>query len=269
MAPTLPILTATRWIDFKGSGRTRPALVGCDLPEGGEVECVVKMGGHHESADHQPVCEIVAALLALDLGLPVAEPLLVEVTPEFVQRGIPAANQEARRRCGLATGLSFATRHLPPGYSAIPNRKPPPRTLLPVLAELYAFDGLIQNVDRTAPNPNCLVNGDDFSFFDHDQAFGFLLDIFGPGSVSAIDSYGWLRTHFAHPHLPRERKLFNRLEGAWEAITSDTLATYRALLPDAWPGKMKYFHGIESYLGDVSLNLAKALDAITMTLHSS
>jgi len=269
MPTSLPILTATRWIDFKGSGRTRPALIGCDLPDGGEIECVVKLGGHPESAAHQPVCELVAALLALDLDLPVAEPLLVEITPDFASHAVPASNAAAQARCQQAIGWSFATRHLPSGFHILPVGKPPSRPLLPALAELYAFDGLIQNADRSPTNSNCLVKGNVLRFFDHDQAFGFLLDFLGRRPVSDVESYAFLSRHLAYAHLGRDRSLFNRLEGAWESITDATLAGYLGLLPDNWPGKKRCFPVIEAYLKDVRAELASALDAITLSLPSS
>lgn len=239
MPKSLPALVATRWNGFKGSGRTQPAVIACDLPDGGEVECVVKLGGHKESTPHQPVCELVAALLAVDLGLPVAEPMLVEITSEFANRAIPASEADGRARCQKSLGWAFATRHLPAGFSTIPVNKPPARALLPALAELYAFDGLIQNADRMPTNPNCLISGTELRFFDHDQAFGFLLDIWGAPNVAKLESYSFLARHFARPFLPRDRGLFNRLEGAWEAISDATLAEYRELLPDAWPGKKR------------------------------
>ncbi len=269
MPTTIPLLSATRWIDFKGSGRTRPALIACALPDGGEIECVVKLGGHKESAPHQPVCETVAALLALDLGLPLADPLLVEITSEFARHGVPANQPEARARCENALGWAFATKHLPAGYSLIPVGKTPARALLPALAELYAFDGLIQNADRIAHNPNCLIKGNDLRFFDHDQAFGFLLDLWGAKPAHEIDSYSFLARHFAHPHLPRNRTQFNRLEGAWQAVHPKTVAGYRDLLPDSWPGKKSYFPHIETYLNNLHAELASALDAITLSLPSS
>lgn len=262
----LPQLTATRWIDFKGSGRTRPALIACELPEGGEVECVVKLGGHRESAPHQPVCELVAALLAVDLGLPVAEPVLVEITPEFTQLAVPAGNAEARARCGAAPGWAFATRHLAGGFAGIPVGKPPPQILLPTLAELYAFDGLIQNADRIPLNSNCLLKGSDLRFFDHDQAFGFLLDLFGSGPIEQPATYRFLTSHLARPFLPVNRAQFSRLEGSWKAITPELVASYRAAVPEEWPGKASYLPRIEDHLGAVHAKLATALDAITFTL---
>lgn len=266
MSTRLPLLTATRWIDFKGSGRTQPAVIACDLADGGEVECVVKLSGHKESAPHQPVCELIAALLAVDLGLPVAEPLLVEITPEFAARAVPAMNTSARIRCQQAVGWAFATRHLPSGFSAIPIGKPPARALIPTLAELYAFDGLIQNADRTAKNANCLVKGLDLRFFDHDQAFGFLLDLFGSRPISKVETYAFLTGHIARPHLTRDRTVFNRIEGAWEAIDDLTVAAYRDLIPDVWPGRKAYFPAIEAHLRSVRAELASALDAITLSL---
>lgn len=264
-----PTLTATRWLGFKGSGRTRPALMGCDLPDGGEIECVVKIGGHKESAPHQPVCELVAALLAVDLGLPVVEPLLVEITPQFVTQAVPKSDAEAQTRLTHVTGFAFATRHLAAGYSILPVGKPPAQALLPSLAELYAFDGLIQNADRLPTNTNCLLKGTELRFFDHDQAFGFLLDLFGAGKVSQIESYKFMDKHLAWRHLARDRAQFNRIEGAWEAITDETIAGYQALIPDAWPGKKTYFGQIETHLKNIRTELATALDAITMSLPPS
>jgi hypothetical protein len=85
----------------------------------------------------------------------------------------------------------------------------------------------------------------------------------------APESYAFLSRHLARPYLNRDRSLFNRLEGAWEAITDDTLAGYVALLPDAWPGKKTYSSRIESYLKDVRTELASALNAITLSIPPS
>jgi hypothetical protein len=134
---------------------------------------------------------------------------------------------------------------------------------------VYAFDGLIQNADRSDANPNCLVKGNDLRFFDHDQAFGFLLDIFGPRPVSEVERYAFLRRHLAYRHLVRDRGQFNRIEGAWEAITDDTLERYGALLPDTWPGGRIYFPKIAAHLKVVRAELASALDAVTLSLPPS
>lgn len=266
MPDVIPILSASRWIGFKTSGRTSPAVIACDLPGGGEVECVVKLGGHKESTPHQPVCETVAALLALDLGLPIAEPMLVEITKEFAREAIPATQPDARARCEKALGFAFATKHLPPGNALLPAGKSPSKKLLPALAELYAFDGLIQNADRMAINPNCLVRGDALHIFDHDQAFGFLLDINGLQPVEKPESYPFLKKHLAYPFLNRDRTQFNRLEGAWEAISAATVTGYKKFLPDDWPGKKIHFPAIEAYLHQLHPKLASAFDAITLTL---
>jgi len=211
----------------------------------------------------------VAALLALDLGLPIADPLLVEITPEFARHAVPANQSEARARCENAIGWAFATKQLPAGYSILPIGKPPSRTLLTSLAELYAYDGLIQNADRIVKNANCLVKGNALGIFDHDQAFGFLLDIWGAKPVGEIDSYSFLSNHLAYQHLSRDRSQFYRLEGAWQAVNPQAVAGYRDLLPDEWPGKKTYFDRIEAHLNSVHAGLASALDAITLTLPSS
>jgi len=266
MPTTIPILSASRWIGFKGSGRTQPALIGCDLPGGGEIECVVKLGGHRESAPHQPVCELVASLLAVDLNLPVADPLLVEITPEFAARGVPATDTTGRQRCQQSVGWCFASKQLSAGFAVPPIKKGPPKAMLPALAELYAFDALVQNPDRTAANPNCLMKGDELRFFDHDKAFSFLLALFGCGPLNQPETYSFPVAHFARQFLSQDRKLFTRIEGAWEAVSSDVVRGYASLIPDAWPGKQTYFSQIEAHLNKVRTDLAPALDAITLTL---
>jgi hypothetical protein len=46
-----------------------------------------------------------------------------------------------------------------------------PQALLPMAAEILAFDTFIANPDRTVENPNCQSNGREFAIFDHELAF--------------------------------------------------------------------------------------------------
>lgn len=140
---------------------------------------------------------------------------------------------------------------------------------MPALAELYAFDALIQNADRIASNANCLVKGDDLRFFDHDQAFGFLLDIFGSRPVADVETYAFMGRHLARPHLRRDRAQFARLENAWQGVTDETVGAYRDLLPDSWSGKQTNFPRIAAHLNGIRADLASVLDAITLSLPSS
>jgi len=55
-----------------------------------------------------------------------------------------------------------------------------PGVLVQTAAEVLVFDAIVQNPDRRADNPNCLVRGDEIRIIDHELAFSHGLVI---GSV--------------------------------------------------------------------------------------
>jgi hypothetical protein len=46
--------------------------------------------------------------------------------------------------------------------------------------DIFAFDALIQNVDRRVTNPNLLTVGSTFYVYDHETSFSFLQAILPP-----------------------------------------------------------------------------------------
>jgi hypothetical protein len=266
MTALIPIFTATRWAGFRTSGRNRPANIGCDLSDGGgEVEVVVKLNGGAEYGDHGPVCETVAALLAVDLGLPVADPCLVEIQPEFVAT-IP--DSAARTRVQGAVGINFGTRSLAPGWSSIPGGKTLPQIALPTMAEILAFDAIIQNPDRRVDRPNCLFQGGDIRIFDHDLAFSFLFSISGYPDPTQSETYEFLRHHVFFRQLKRAKLSFDRIVGAFGALPPQRFRAYCEVLPDTWPGKVLYADRIRTHLERVRVDFPRISTILTALLAS-
>ena len=116
--------------------------------------------------------QLISALLAEDLDLPVPKPFLVEV-PDGFHAGI--ATPEVSKLAQASVGLNFGGQkttsrihHLGKGQAhSIPF-------LRPLAAEIFAFDVLTQNPDRRQVNPNLLTNGEELYLCDHEQAFSFL-----------------------------------------------------------------------------------------------
>jgi hypothetical protein len=75
----------------------------CTNPLGADNEVVIKWRDALETKETGLICELMAALLAQDLDLPVPKPFIVEVPPNFVIREgksgprppcIPSQNEE-------------------------------------------------------------------------------------------------------------------------------------------------------------------------------
>jgi hypothetical protein len=146
-------VTAVRFDGRVQSGRTAPCRLTCEAEDGAEVEVVAKLSDGCDRKVTALVMEAIAALLAADLDLPVPEPFLVALEPEFIA-GLPDATVAAMAR--RSSPLAFGSKHLPPGYTSWPVGKSIPKDALAMAAEIFAFDALIGNDDRRPVNPNCL-----------------------------------------------------------------------------------------------------------------
>ena len=142
----LRTVSATRYVTPLREGGSLPALVEAD----DDGLYVVKFRG----AGQGPlalVAEVVAGELGRALGLPVPELVLVEVDPDLGRAEPDAEIQDLLLASGgLNVGIDFLPGALP--YSPASPQQPDPE----LAAELVWFDALVQNVDRTARNPNLL-----------------------------------------------------------------------------------------------------------------
>jgi hypothetical protein len=77
-------VVATQFDRPARSGKTRPLFLTCIDAAGEEVEVVAKLSAGCEQKEVSLAREVIAACLAGDLGLPVAEPLLVKLPPAWV-----------------------------------------------------------------------------------------------------------------------------------------------------------------------------------------
>jgi len=73
-------LQAVQFHKFMESGRTSPALCGCEGPNGENAgEFVVKQRGGMERGYTALVCELVASRMARFFGIPVPDPAIVSI----------------------------------------------------------------------------------------------------------------------------------------------------------------------------------------------
>jgi hypothetical protein len=96
-------------------------------------------------------------------------------------------------------------------------------------ADVFEFDALIQNPDRTYNNPNLLTSGDTIMVLDHDLAFSFIRDILPSPAPWALDRQGYLANHVFYRQLKSKAidlsafiaRLIELSGGALDAIFAD------------------------------------------------
>lgn len=256
--------TAVRFDRLMGNGKTRPSLMACTSVDGAEVEMIVKFAAGCEARELSLVREAIGALLAADLDLPVPEPFIVSAETDFVHT-IPDAS--ARTQALSSPRLAFGSKKLPPGFSTYPAEKSLPRALLGLAAEIFAFDQLIANPDRTVANPNLLFNGRTFGIYDHELAF-FTEGVIGwrpPWEAAGPRFPAGMPPHLRHvfqEELRGQTLDLNRLSGALEAISHQRIDDYREALPLEWMTDAAGVERIIGYIRELKEHLPMAINQL-------
>ncbi len=256
----IPQLTATRFLKVMGSGRTQPCLMAAEDTEGNELEVVVKLKGHPQIMPGGLAAEAMASLLAAELDLPVPPPFLVRIEKEFAQTVPDAA---VRVILENSAGLNFGSQKWGPGYAIWPRDRFIPKTMKAAAMEVFAFDGLIQNPDRRAVNPNCVFLGDDLLLYDHESAFSHFHDLlpkplWEPGGMSCLNE------HIFRQALRGEPLELDRLQGAFEALDAARVQGYQDSIPAEWNGQTVTADKIAAHL----LHCAPQFERIKIQLQS-
>jgi hypothetical protein len=252
-AITIPRLHAASVLRVLSVGRTKPCLMLCTDTTGNEHEVVVKWQAGMELKETGLVCELISALVADDLDLPIPKPYLVEVDVDFHKA---IGNAAVSKLAQNSAGLNFGCQKLPPGFSTWAKDRAIPMGTRPLAAEVFAFDVLIQNPDRRRDNPNLLTDGEEIYLCDHEQSFSFLagvIDWHPPWTGKGTDFF---RNHVFFHQLLGTAPNFDRLRGAVEALTNTRLNAYLEAIPDEWCPNRKAVDRILEYLREARQNRA-------------
>lgn len=173
----LPFVQALRIDSRFETGSNIPLLIhGCEPRTGEKTDFVVKLLKAERMADGGSQRELLAAFMAMELGLPVVTAAAMEIDENFValNRDHPDFNTLKQSK-----GPNFAT-YYREKLPVLAVRQKVPNTLVDTAQEIFVFDILIQNADRTHESPgkpNIMLNSKELLIFDHEAAFGFLFDL--------------------------------------------------------------------------------------------
>lgn len=225
----VPRIRAQTFIKKMSQGRTQPGLYSCHIGEDQYQEYVVK---YHSQLGSSIICEYIAALLGHHLGLPVPSIAIVEINVELIAVTSHISSLHTKDR-----GPHFGSEHKGGGYMSFPDAFSIQQDLIPIAIDIFAFDMLIQNPDRShrldQGKPNLLFNGSEFVIFDHEFAFSFLGIIGPPPPAWELRNEEWVKSHIFYRQLARYAdkhtisfdNFINRFQSVSDVILNEIVQT--------------------------------------------
>lgn len=215
------------------SGRTRPSIVTCETPAGDTVEVVAKFSGGCDEGVTNLAREVIAACLAGDLGLPIPEPFLIDVTQAWTTV-VPDVAQRQRIQSG--SPVAFGSRLVTGQYAIWSQGNRIVDAMLPTAAAVFVFDAITQNADRRVTNPNCLVKGDEIRIFDHEMTFthGLVIGWKPPWVLGGLSVLGTPGFHIFRDQLRGRAVDFEPIRASWSALSDARITAYSEAVPGEW-----------------------------------
>jgi hypothetical protein len=209
-------------------------LATCMGIAGDDFDVVIKLNGALDFKTRGAVFELAASMMASTLGIDCPRPFLVSLSSEFVEL---VASKEPTRAPALrqSAGLNFGSEHF--RDAAIwADGEPLGGSMVFDALQIFCFDGLIQNPDRSEGNPNLFTRGETLTAIDHEMAFSFIGSVLRSSSPWEMDGGDYMERHALRRSLrgkvldwPAWRKALNKLD---ERFFDDL----EECVPRAWNG---------------------------------
>jgi hypothetical protein len=253
------------------SGRTKPLRIAVETDDGVEHDVVLKPSSGPECSVESLISEMLGSLLAADLDLPVNEPYLVELTPEFVASVAPAP---VRQRLDQSCPVAFASEHAGTQWRRwLPSDKIVSNQVGTALG-IVAFDAFVGNSDRSPRNPNLLVRDLAWRMIDHESAFRFKMMLFARcepwvvGNLELLRRNGQDSEHIFAKQLAKSRDQLNfgPVRDLWSGLSDARLAQYDATLPAEWEDTRPHLAEALDHLKKVRDNIDLCLNELKRVL---
>lgn len=254
--------TMTGFEQVFSSGRTKPILIRAIDRDGAHRYLVAKITGK-EFDKGALTRELVASKLASYFGLETPEPVLLKVPHNFTELGLPPAVERAIEGGFFPT---FATEYIASLSAFVPSRILHERNL-PLAAEIFAFDALIVNRDRSEDGSvNCLTDSNRFVLIDHETALdGQLIGssiYMEPWKVGSLGPMRNVVKHIFYDSLDGTGVSFADARAKWMALSVHEIDKMLGDVPTVWEAEDRALRAIRGYLTNLLENLDAAFDEV-------
>ncbi len=229
----LPEIFALSGDKVLSAGTTQPMLIrGVCKKKGEKSDYVVKFICSPRMSIMSSCSELVAAFIGLELGLNIAEPAIIDITHDFVET---LRGKDGYKNASNSIGLNFGCKYVP-GLMEFASRQQLNDSLYEQAEHVFSFDIFISNVDRRVDKPNMLTDGENLLLFDHELAFGFVMDIIKnptPWVISESD-LGWIKNHYFYPVLKGNEHNFDNFIDKLEVLNEVFWDKLQKVIPEVW-----------------------------------
>lgn len=236
----------------------------CETGDGSTVEVVAKFSGGCDQGNVNLAREVIGACLAGDLGLPVPEPFLIDIRPQWAAT-VPASEIT---KIQASSSVAFGSRAMTRQFSIWTPGNTISDIMLPMAAGIFVFDAIIQNPDRRSDNPNCLVRGDEIRIFDHELAFshGLMIGWTPPwvaGGLKPMETNG---NHIFRGEMKGRSIDYGPIRAAWAGLSDAQIADYEKALPVEWADVANAAAGATKLIRDARNNIDAVLEEVKRVL---
>ena len=229
----LPEIFALSGDKVLGAGTTQPMLIRgvCKKTEV-KSDYVVKFICSPRMSIMSSSSELIAAFVGLELDLNIAEPSIIDITSDFVET---LRGKDGFKNASNSIGLNFGCKYVP-GLMEFASRQQLSDNLYEQAEYIFSFDIFISNVDRRTDKPNMLTDGEKIPLFDHELAFGFVMDIIKnptPWLISEND-LGWIKNHYFFPILKGNEHSFDEFVDKLDVLNDHFWYKLQKKIPDLW-----------------------------------
>jgi len=258
-------ITPDRYDRATPNGRTAPSRISCEQDDGSTVEVVAKFSAGCDQGEINLAREVIAACLAVDLGLPIPEPFLIDVPPGWAET-VPDAGR--RTKIQSSSSVAFGSKHAGNGFAAWNAGNLISDIMLPMAAAIFTFDAIIQNPDRRADNPNCLIRGDSLRIFDHELAFshGLMLGWKPPWALGGLKPLETNGNHIFRAGLKGRPIDLAAIRAAWAGLSDARIRAYEEALPPEWSGAAAAVASATKLIRDARDNIDACLTEVKRVL---
>ncbi len=230
----LPVVEAIEGNEVLLTGTTEPMLIrGICRATHEKSDYVVKYLKSPRMSVQSSCRELLAAFIAKELEMNVAEPAIINVTPEFVDT---LRGKEGYKHASNSIGLNFGTKYFGQGFFQFIRNQHLTAKQFEQAERIFALDIFISNADRNEEKRNMLTDGETIMIFDHELAFGFVMDIIKnpkPWIISEADKT-WIKKHFFYPALRDNEHNFDNFVETFEVLDQNFWDKAVDLIPDEW-----------------------------------
>jgi hypothetical protein len=247
---SLPIIEALSPHETFDSGANKPLLITGVDAAGTKNDYVVKFRAAERMSAEACMRELLALFIAAEMEIKAVQPAIINISQDFADLLI---GNSAWQYASQSIGYNFGSEYVKRFKTIIPTQSLNNHQV-PFAQKIFAFDVFIQNNDRRNDKPNMMTDGHEIVIYDHELAFGFILELFKnpqPWVIRDTD-LEWINNHVLLSRIKGHEFDFDGFSKRFDTLGEEFWQMAWNLIPQVW--RSEQFGLIKEYLTAICNN---------------